>query len=399
MKELLDKVGIINFKYEKLKTKDQFNIISLLIKPHDEVNLHSKLICNILDPQEKHNLDLLPLESFLSIIGVKDFKFQDCCVQKEHQNIDILISNKTQAIIIENKIWARDQEKQIERYYELIKNEGYQDIWIYYLTLNGREPSTQSKGNIDQKVEPISYEFHINQWIEKCIELASRQPALRESLVQYQNVIKELTGNHMAAEQINEIIELLSQNDNMIKASAIAENWNNIKSQTELRFWLDLEKELAKKYVILPDEKYSSDIIHDAYFKKNSRNLLYGIVSEIARIDNIQVCLSIERGEGPSYFGLVLIENETYLDESASIFSNFADEVKGIFSFGPEGDGDSWICGNFFKPEIDFEIFSEKETLQLLNEEKRKIRIQECLKELEAFISKCEEKITELNIV
>lgn len=33
------------------------------------------------------------------------------------KNIDLLLTNNKKAIIIENKIWAKDQEAQLERYY------------------------------------------------------------------------------------------------------------------------------------------------------------------------------------------------------------------------------------------------------------------------------------------
>ena len=72
-----------------------------------------------------------------------------------------VITNDTQAIIIENKIFAGDQSKQLERYFEIIKQEGFEDIRIIYLSLYGEEPSEQSIGLLKNEKDDLIYKKHI----------------------------------------------------------------------------------------------------------------------------------------------------------------------------------------------------------------------------------------------
>ena len=55
-------------------------------------------------------------------------------VERERHNIDILITNGSgQALAIENKIYAEDQDRQIERYYRELKGKGYKDVYMYFI--------------------------------------------------------------------------------------------------------------------------------------------------------------------------------------------------------------------------------------------------------------------------
>ena len=141
------------------------------------------------------------------------------------------MQNNRQAIVIENKIWAEDQDRQLERYHEVMIGEDYQDINIIYLTLDGKEPDAESLGKLklDEDVRLISYSYDIYKWIEHCIEISSRNPSLREPLIQYQKIINELTGKTMSDDRSKEVIELLSENDNIIKAQLIEKNWVHVR--------------------------------------------------------------------------------------------------------------------------------------------------------------------------
>ena len=117
-------------------------------------------------------------------------------ILNEYKNIDIFIRNsKGQAIIVENKIYAEDQEQQLARYYQEIINEGYSDITIIYLTLDGKEPEEQSIEGIPKefiesdKFMTLSYEYQIQEWIKNCTKEAALTPEVREVLQQYSQLI------------------------------------------------------------------------------------------------------------------------------------------------------------------------------------------------------------------
>ena len=54
IKNFLKEVQLINIKYEERNKENQFEIFSILRKPHDEVSLHSRFIYELLNPQGTH---------------------------------------------------------------------------------------------------------------------------------------------------------------------------------------------------------------------------------------------------------------------------------------------------------------------------------------------------------
>lgn len=181
------------------------------------------LISELLDKNGTHDKGYKFCEAFLKELEIS-FDLENYSVQREHKNMAFLLCNNRKAIIIENKIWAQDQPSQLERYHNqiLILNEGYRDINIVYLILDGKEPDEASLGELQKdKIMLVSYKDDIYNWMERCIEIFSRIPSLRETLIQYQKIINQLTGKIMSAEQVQEVFDLLSENGNIINAQLI----------------------------------------------------------------------------------------------------------------------------------------------------------------------------------
>lgn len=169
------------FKVIKLLRKtyhqsEPYNLFKVLRSESDEVRLHSRFLTSILNPKEAHNYNNAFLNLFLKQLGLSHFNTEQVQVIPEYKNIDIFIkNNQNQALIIENKIYAGDQENQLSRYYSEIKKEGVENITIIYLTLHGNEPEQHSIENIplefinSNKFHCISYKQDIKSWIDKCI--------------------------------------------------------------------------------------------------------------------------------------------------------------------------------------------------------------------------------------
>lgn len=107
VKLLLEKIELINSKYEKEleDIRSEFNIFSILNLESDEVNLHSRFLCELLNPKGSHSQEDYFLDRLLKQIGISNFELKNVCVRREYYNIDILITNsRMQVIIIENKI-------------------------------------------------------------------------------------------------------------------------------------------------------------------------------------------------------------------------------------------------------------------------------------------------------
>src|SRR5690606_36233623 len=102
----------------------------------------------------------------VSVITEKAFSFG---------RLDILIQNsRNQAILLENKIYADDQDKQLERYFEYGKVNFGNEFKLLYLTLQGNESETTDKTIVDYI--QVSYSELIIEWLDKCIEIAVRSP-------------------------------------------------------------------------------------------------------------------------------------------------------------------------------------------------------------------------------
>ncbi len=212
LKELLE-------NHKRLNSQDeQFNVFTTLRKASDEVYLHSRFISSILDPKGNHGLEDKPLKYFLEIIDSK-FKSTEKTIVipnskdwTERKEIDVFIGNlelnlelkgekcEKCAIIIENKIYATDGDRQLERYYEKVTNEP-SNIEVYYLTLDRHKPSDNSLGktlkvegedhNRIKTIRCIEYKTEIVNWLTKIKESANG--FLLNAIEQYLALVTKLT--------------------------------------------------------------------------------------------------------------------------------------------------------------------------------------------------------------
>src|SRR5690606_15634755 len=132
--------------------------------------------------------------------------------------------------------------------------------------------------------------------------------SLRETIVQYKNLVEELTGNSMSREEMLELIALLGKNENALHAKKIVDNWNHVRWHTEWDFWVELEKKVAVDYTILPTHKFSNDNLNSAIHRSRNRNLQYGLIFSIKQVDHHKLCIYIERGDDNMYYGVTILD-------------------------------------------------------------------------------------------
>lgn len=186
---------------------EAFNVFRTCGVNHYE-NTHSAIMAEWLDPRGSHGQGDLFLKHFLSrLLSSEPSRFAEgfdtghATVSTEHSTevgrFDILIEDHAgKALIIENKIYAQDQDEQLKRY-ERYANEKYRkgNYLLLYLTLDGCEASEQSGDGVDYLC--ISYKETISAWLEDCIRSVYDKPFLRETMIQYRNLVKQLTGQIM----------------------------------------------------------------------------------------------------------------------------------------------------------------------------------------------------------
>ncbi|WP_170961763.1 PD-(D/E)XK nuclease family protein [Vibrio breoganii] len=307
-------------QYKKLLDKpDSYNLFSVLRSKSDEVRLHSRFLADLLNRNGKHGLNGTPQTLLLdNILKVNVLKGNyDFDVMVEHQNIDIFLVNRTtkQAIIIENKIYASDQEQQLLRYYLIAKDEGYKDITVVYLTLLGNSPNQCSvEGNLGnlndfkQELLLLSYREDINLWIQSIIEKSAQLPALRESLIQYVEILRELTGMSNNREYIQELKKLLIDTDSVDVVDNIKEAHYELQLDSQVAFWKSLLSKSKLEFNPISDDSLKGDDCHinelvTRFMANRSGVNDIKIAAPLDKFEHCYLCVQIER-DGLLFIGI-----------------------------------------------------------------------------------------------
>ncbi|MES2109288.1 MAG: PD-(D/E)XK nuclease family protein [Bacteroidota bacterium] len=223
---LLYQVNAITDRYKKVVelTGENFNIFRILKVESSEVKTHSAFISELLKPYGSHGQKDTFLKLFVEVFCFKGnlIDTRSCKVKVEEfigmisedktegGRIDITITDKNfNKIIIENKIYADDQSRQLERY-----NKHSQNADLIYLTLFGKQPGEHSKGVLKEKIhfKCYSYERDILNWLELCRKEAAIYPIVREGITHYINLIKYLTNQTLNKNMQDELSDLLKSN-------------------------------------------------------------------------------------------------------------------------------------------------------------------------------------------
>ena len=242
--------------------QETFNIFSVLRAESDEENLHSRFLAALLNYRKLDDTPARNLEDFLcSIAGVDRFRLDGVDVERELHNIDILIRNShsREAVVVENKIWARDQPRQLARYAEHLENIGYHPPHLLYLTLDGRDPDEGSADGRD--VTSVSYRELI-PWLKRCQERAYDEPALRESVAQYIRLIRKLTGTDLEGVYMAKLMDLILENNNLVLVHDLNEAMFEAKVSLLKRLLEEMDGAVRTRIPDLPnrsDESYNSE--------------------------------------------------------------------------------------------------------------------------------------------
>ena len=246
--------------------KHDYNIFTLFHKFSDEVNLHSNFIASLLDPNGDHYKGDLFLKLFLEMCGIDDFSIDTsrATVFKEFKHIDIYISDGKKHIILENKVYAKDQPTQIARYIKAIQNKGAEerdvedeDICVLYLHPDGKLPDNQSFGdyharllgeNPSIKFKVINYDKEILEWIDKCKNEVSNITDLNVFLSQYKDVIEMIYDRYKRIDEMNneDLIEIFK--DNYRAVSDIVSNYEQTRRKIINDFFQNISDSLKDIY-------------------------------------------------------------------------------------------------------------------------------------------------------
>lgn len=179
----------------------QFNIFEVA-KIWKCEEIHTSIIAELINPHsEFHNYGQAFLDLFLQTIGLSKDDFIGAMIATEvrtidNRRIDMVISSKTHYIPFEVKIWARDQQNQLQSYYDFAKKySGKETPFIVYLTPTEREPSVDSKGE-DIDLKCITFEKQILPWLEQCMDCNPKQDVLEILRQLHHNIKKNIVRNY-----------------------------------------------------------------------------------------------------------------------------------------------------------------------------------------------------------
>jgi hypothetical protein len=412
---LLEKIGAIKSD----APKNPFNIFTTLLSASDEVYVHSKFISFLCTPKANHGFGTEFLDAFLQEIDANLFSEHDrsnVTVEVERSfnlpekdggfsgRIDIIITQpKANAcLILENKIWAADQPKQLERYFKFAQDHlkiKPRNIHLYYLSPDGQIPHPDSFGELKnthyiaspraQSVQEdgklplrcISYSVNMSNWMNICLKIAEKNAPIYHALQQYQSTIKTITGK-MQQDEYQPVIDFLAQQPNLEIAHKIGSNWAHIRWQTEYAFWEDLEGTLRDKckdlgsFSILEHHKWSPKALTDEIHGRG--NPWYGIMFLFTDLLSFeQLAIYIERGRSQLVLGLTV---GAVAEKRISVEDATFEKLR-------SSENPYWLqCRPIECAEINFGAFSSKDTLSLLNPDSRKPIIDKIVKEVDAYI-------------
>lgn len=224
----IEEINKITKEY-RLANYNQFNIFKIMFKQHDEKYLHSRFIAFLLDPNGSHKQGTLFLEFFLQVMGISNFSLDGIRVnpteveRSEVYNIDILIRNSlNQAIIIENKFFAKDQTKpdseeiakepllkyQLTRYYLKIAIEKkYEIVKMIYLSIDGKNPEDFNKfpDVVKSLIDKKDHLSDIATWLDLCLEKLTTDSDLKRSVEQYKQARFQFLNDVQLALRLKEL--------------------------------------------------------------------------------------------------------------------------------------------------------------------------------------------------
>lgn len=300
---LLNNIAKIRNKYEEIyrKTGQHFNIFSITDIEHDEVKI-CRILKELLDPEGCHYQKEKYLKLFIKNVinmDVDESEYKKVHVYSEYltdnnRRIDIVIKFENYIIPIEVKIYAGDQDKQCFDYYTYASEQSEKEIQVIYLTLDGHIPSERSAEGLTpiikninnediisgyEEVKTISFKQDIMMWFEECIADIDtlKISSIREVIIQFMNVIRNLTDLIERDETMEIIEEIMSGKDNMKAACGIAKLINDAKKKMIEKIFIDIEKRMEEKCGKYPIKKITGinyydykDKVKDYYNKKES---------------------------------------------------------------------------------------------------------------------------------
>ncbi len=217
-----------------------FNIILETTDLYYRENFHSDIIASIL--RRHHFLDIFIDWLNVNSAGLELEKshYKKTEILREDSKIDILIRDlvSRHCIIFENKINdAVDMDRQLPRYVEAQKNQGFEIDAVIYFSLRGTKEPNQSTWTNDDKVlvkyirkaaSVNNHEDFVNGVLNLC-EVKSQNLEEFSFVKQYKDLIEYLGREKMDLESMSAFADLVADKEKFSTSLKITEMMSNLK--------------------------------------------------------------------------------------------------------------------------------------------------------------------------
>ncbi len=261
---------ILKQEQEALKKGEKYNLFKVIHMTSNETSVHSAFIADLLNPKGLHGQGNLFLDSFLSIMKDYDYDFitDGCRVEIEKYigektdttggRLDIILTNRQgQAIIIENKIYAEDQQAQMLRYYNYAEKTHRNKYILLYLSLDGlvhdTAKTTQNEIYEGKHFYTISYKNDIIKWLEDCVLKSAHIPIVSFGITHYLNLVKKITNMDINDSHKTELCDVILSNTDYVRNILNYESaLKKAKDELYKKFWQELLIELEARNLGCP---------------------------------------------------------------------------------------------------------------------------------------------------
>ncbi len=380
LRTLLNRIDAVVKSNNKVldATGGRFNIFSVIGVTTEETRLHSAFIAELLNVNGTHGLKNKPLRAFIKTCLDDAFVFESAhaVCKVEHYigprtettggQIDIIVrDNCNRAIIIENKIYAGDQDSQMLRYFNHSKM--YNESRLLYLSLDGKEPSDKSLAGADFPYKTLSYKFDIINWLTEVKMIAVDLPLVREALTHYLNLIKNLTNTSFMDKAKKEMMDIVMESPQVLQnALELEKVLTDVKIEIQWELWIAIQKALENKNltVKLSDPKIvSRDKVAGYYQKSKNKDTCFGLWIEIYNQNGITMHWGCEV-QIHLYTGFTIEKNGGGGVSDHPQFVRYRQIVTECDS-GYRTDSANWLGWNYAIPKLNFREFNSQEIISL----------------------------------
>ena len=294
---------ILGLKRKATPKHNNFTVFSALRNETDEDKTHTTFLYEILRTDGMHGMGDVFLKSFFETVLNLPYSptariYQEYHIHSDdnYGRSDLCIETASDRYPIEIKIYAHDQDCQIDRYVKFARKKS-KTSKVYYLTLDGHSPSSCSKSNEDDFV-CISFAEDIHKWLTTCIEIASHDKNIVDVLNQYRTLLNKLTNVKEDDIYMNAVEKIIcSSKENYECAMALEQGLLAVRLNTKKTIFEKIKEHLS---ACINCDYNISDI------KKSTCSLTY----EIKSAEKITLQLVFEISVDTFYYGVRIITKD-----------------------------------------------------------------------------------------